>query len=1069
MDWSTTPLGPLETWSNSLRTTVSLCLSSNFPINIVWGSRYNQIYNDGYRVIVAERHPAGMGMAYDECWASAWDAIGQPFERAWAGETSFIENRRMFLTRNGYLEETFFTFSLSPIRDEHGKIAGLFHPVTETTAQMLSERRTRALRELTANTSEARSLEMAFARCIQTLDAYKLDLPFVLLYRMAEDGSEARLVDFTGIAPGMAVSPRVIHISDDSPWPLAAVLNSESVFEVSKLRERYGEFDCGPYPEGANLALAGALRIPGTSAPLGIFIAGISPRSPFGHEYRQHVEQVAAAIATALGNALAYERERKRAEELAELDRVKTQFFSNISHEFRTPLTLMLGPLEDALRLSVAVPEEVRQQLDVAQRNSLRLLRLVNSLLDFSRIEAGRVKATFQPTGLASLTAELASTFRSATERAGLQLNVDCPALPEPVYVDTEMWEKIVLNLLSNAFKFTFEGRISVELKAIGREVELAVADSGTGIEERELPHLFERFHRVEGARGRTYEGTGIGLALVQELVRLHGGKIMVESAPGRGSTFRVRLPLGATHLPAGQIAASRKLASTAVGAEAFVAEALRWLPDEHPSGPLLAMERERGFRTETEHSRRSDATAEIAKVLIVDDNADMRDYVRRLPTGQYDVSIAANGEQALVLALADPPGIVIADIMMPGMDGFALLQALRANPRTRTVPVILLSARAGEEARSEGMEAGADDYLVKPFSARELLARVSAHLKLAQVRKGAEQRLKRVLETEAVGVLFFDHGGTVIDANDVFLRMTGYTRGTIERRELTWRRMTPPEWVAASEEQMRHLTETGRLGPYEKEYFLAEGTRRWMLFAGRDLGDGTISEFCIDITARKCAEEALRDSLAEREALLNELHHRVKNNLQVVTSLLEMQADQVDDSRAFELFNEARNRVVSIASIHELLYRSGAFSKVEIAVYARQLARHLVSFYRIDHRIQVAIEGDGVHMELERAVPYGLLLNELVSNVCKHAFPGERTGQLTIRLAQADGMVRMRVTDTGVGLPKGLDYRNSETLGLQLVHTLAEQLGGSVQFSSQGSGTSVEISVPREPKQGVV
>jgi signal transduction histidine kinase len=389
MDWSATPLGPLDTWPNSLRTTVSLCLASNFPINIVWGPRYNQIYNDGYRLIVAERHPAGMGMAYDECWASAWDAIGQPFDRAWAGETSFIENRRMFLTRNGYLEETFFTFSLSPIRDEHGRIAGLFHPVTETTAQMLSERRTRALRELAANTSEARSLEIAFARCVQTLDAHQLDLPFVLLYRIAEDGSDGRLVEFTGIEAGLPVSRRVIRTDDHGPWPFAAILDSESVIEFSQLRERYGEFDCGPYPEGANLALAGALRVPGRSTPLAIFIAGISPRLPFSHEYRQHVEQVAAAIATALGNAVAYERERKRAEELAELDRAKTQFFSNISHEFRTPLTLMLGPLEDALRFSGGIPEPVQQQLQVAHRNSLRLLRLVNSLLDFSRIEAG--------------------------------------------------------------------------------------------------------------------------------------------------------------------------------------------------------------------------------------------------------------------------------------------------------------------------------------------------------------------------------------------------------------------------------------------------------------------------------------------------------------------------------------------------------------------------------------------------------------------------------------------------------------------------------------------------------
>ena len=218
-------------------------------------------------------------------------------------------------------------------------------------------------------------------------------------------------------------------------------------------------------------------------------------------------------MATAVTNARAYEEERRRSEALAELDRAKTAFFSNVSHEFRTPLTLMLTPLEEVLSKPVGeLADETRALLDVAHRNALRLLKLVNSLLNFSRIEVGRVQACYRPLDLGALTADLASNFRSATDKAGLELIVDCASLPMLIYVDRDMWETIVLNLISNAFKFTFAGKIEISLRPSKEEdaVEFTVHDTGTGIPSEELPRLFERFHRVEGARGRSHEGSGI-------------------------------------------------------------------------------------------------------------------------------------------------------------------------------------------------------------------------------------------------------------------------------------------------------------------------------------------------------------------------------------------------------------------------------------------------------------------------------------------------------------------------------------------------------------------------------
>lgn len=443
-------------------------------------------------------------------------------------------------------------------------------------------------------------------------------------------------------------------------------------------------------------------------------------------------------------------------ERLKELDRLKTQFFANVSHEFRTPLTLMLGPLEDALANADGVlPPGAARNLAVSHRNALRLLKLVNTMLDFSRIEAGRVQASYQPTDIAAFTAELASNFRSACEKAGLRLIVDCaPRLgTDPVYVDRDMWEKIVLNLISNAFKFTLKGEIEVRLDSVGPGARLTVRDTGVGIPSDELPRMFERFHRIEQSRGRTHEGTGIGLALVHELVKIHGGTVSVDSVAGEGSTFRVTVPFGTAHLDPGRIGKVAELASTGVMPSAFIEEALGWLPDEaienrraravDSSMPIKGEPRVPDPAGREPLDNEPEGTGK-ARILWADDNADMRGYVARLLDDRFDVHAVPDGEVALASARAHPPDLVLSDVMMPKLDGFGLLRALRADAELREIPVILLSARAGEESRIEGIEVGADDYLVKPFSARELIARVETHVTTFRIRREAKAALQK-------------------------------------------------------------------------------------------------------------------------------------------------------------------------------------------------------------------------------------------------------------------------------------------------------------------------------------
>jgi len=455
----------------------------------------------------------------------------------------------------------------------------------------------------------------------------------------------------------------------------------------------------------------------------------------------------------------------------------------------------MLGPIEDALadRADALAPSQ-RERLDIAHRNSLRLLKLVNTLLDFSRIEAGSARAAYEPVDLAAYTVELVSGFRSAVERAGLRLLVNCAALSAPVYVDPDMWEKIVLNLLSNAVKFTFEGEIAVTLRQVGDGAELEVRDTGTGIPAAEIPHLFERFHRVRGAQARTHEGTGIGLALVQELARLHGGTVRVASALGVGTTFTVALPLGAAHLPADRVVDAPAARPMAPGSPSYVEEALRWLPDIPDTSDVSPSWND--ARLNPDGGQDGLEAEPTVRILLADDNADMRDYLARLLGVRYSVRAVADGEAALEAALAWAPDLVLSDVMMPRLDGIGLLRALRAAPQTRTTPVILLSARAGEDAAVEGLDAGADDYLVKPFAARELLARVRTHVELARLRaRMAEDRahllaqataarleattrarkLGATIEAMVDGVAIYDTDGRVQQVNAALRALMGW------------------------------------------------------------------------------------------------------------------------------------------------------------------------------------------------------------------------------------------------------------------------------------------------------
>ncbi|MHC5597083.1 MAG: ATP-binding protein [Nostoc sp.] len=866
-DWSKTSLGSTAQWPQSLKTAVRIMLTSRQPMFVWWGEELINLYNDAYKTIIGGKHPEALGQPASYVWREIWDQVGPRAESAMVkNEGTYDEALLLIMERNGYPEETYYTFSYSPVPNDQGDTGGIICANTEDTQRIIGERQLALLRELAARTADARTFDEACTLSASCLESNPYDLPFAMIYLVDPDKQEVFLAGTCCIGQNHVAVPQTVALDSDCVWPFAEVIRTHQAKLISDLEVSFSSLPCGVWERSPHQAIAVPIAPSGQTGKAGILIAGLNPFRLFDDNYQGFIDLVAAQIAASIANAQAYEEERKRAEALAEIDRAKTVFFSNVSHEFRTPLTLMLGPLEETLiNCATLLPVKEREQLEMVQRNGLRLLKLVNSLLDFSRIEAGRVQASYEPTNLATFTAELASVFRSAVERAGMQLSVNCPSLPAPVYVDREMWEKIVLNLLSNAFKFTMSGEIAVSLQWSNDHIEFAVRDTGIGIPAEEIPHLFERFHRVKGAQGRTFEGSGIGLSLVQELVQIHGGTVDVTSVFGIGSCFTVSIPTGYAHLPPDRISAPRTLASTALGAIPYLEEALRWLPEEG-SGEWGVGNREMASSSPTPYSL---LPTPSARILLADDNADMRDYVKRLLSQQYEVESVADGLAALDSARRRVPDLVLTDVMMPGLDGFGLLQALRSDPQTQKVPIILLSARAGEEARVEGLEAGADDYLIKPFSARELLARVEAALKMARLRQEAMEReqglrieaeeAKAHLETVLAGIqdLFYvlDREWRYTFVNEQVAAVVGIQKEDLLGR-IFWEVF--PD-VVNSEFYTQVHRAIAQQTVVQFEYFYP-AWQRWFENRVYPFAEG-VSIFTTEISDRKQAEKALRES----------------------------------------------------------------------------------------------------------------------------------------------------------------------------------------------------------------
>jgi signal transduction histidine kinase/DNA-binding response OmpR family regulator len=763
-DWSATSLGPVEQWTAELRSAVRTVLASKVPMLLWWGSELIQVHNDAFAALLGERHPAALGRPAPDYWAEAWEDMGALAAGVFAdGEAVFAEDRLFFLTRNDYVEETYWTLSYSAIEDDQGAVGGVLVVATEVTARVVDTRRLRTIHELgLVSIAEQGTPADACRAAVAVIARNRAAVPCASVWlREAGDGKRARLVASYGIDPDPAKT-HFQHMRVDDSTAAGRVMmtgHAEFLSNLERWWPQY-EFVAGPLgPARPKASMVVPLTVSGQPRPVGALALGLNPYRSVDDSYRTYFDLVERQFSLLLTDVSAAEADRRRAAELAELDREKTSFFQNVSHEFRTPLTLLLGTLGELLMGRHDLADEDRDALAAARRAALQLERLVDALLDFARAEGGTLEPDREPTDLASLTGELVGMFRAAVEEADLTLAVDISDAAVSVNIDREMWARIVLNLLSNAIKYTESGMISIRLLAADDKVQLAVADTGRGIPLAEQHRIFDRFHRVGSGRGEGPHGAGIGLALVAQLVHAHGGTVTVDSAPGRGSTFTVLIPRGGA-----PDAPPRPLGLPSEAATAVVSGMI-----PRATSPT---------RTTTLGMGSEDAP----RLLLVEDNADLRAYLTRLLAEDgWTVDATADVESAL--SLPEVPDLILSDLMLPGRDGLELVRLVRSVPDRARTPIILLTARAGPESAAEGMQSGADDYITKPFDPRELLARVRVHYELSQLREYAlseaqnkAANLQKALASNrtigaALGILMAEHKITHDDAFELLRR----------------------------------------------------------------------------------------------------------------------------------------------------------------------------------------------------------------------------------------------------------------------------------------------------------
>lgn len=1100
-NWSETSIGAIETWPQSLRTCIRIMLTSRQPIWIGWGKELIKLYNDPYKAIVGGKHPWALGKPASEVWKDIWKDIGPMLKQVMENdEGTYVESQLLIMHRNGYPEETYYTFSYTPIPGDDGGTAGMICANTDDTERIISERQLKTLTQLGKNLTDCKTNQEVIEKTILTVQDNQYDFPFAL-FRTIKN-RKAVLEHSTPLGEYKNIVPDEIDLDSDHPLAntLREAIATRKIQVFDHLKDRVGLLPKGGWEIHPDKVIILPIMTSALKDPFAFLVVGLNPYRLMDENYESFFNLVSDQVSTSFANVHALEEERKRSDALAEIDKAKTIFFSNISHEFRTPLTLLLGPIEDALNDQQTTPGN-KIRLDVAFRNALRMQKLVNTLLEFSRIEAGRMEGQFSPIDICSFTKDLVSGFRSAIEKAEMELKFECGKFSDKVYVDKDMWEKIVLNLVSNAFKYSKKGTITISVNQSGNVAELIVSDTGIGIPEDQLNKIFERFHRVENVEGRSQEGTGIGLAMVKELVRIHSGTIHVQSKYGKGSTFTVRVPLGKDHLPVEKIVESSN-ASLSKYSNAYVQEALKWIPEKNQKDDS-GINKESSAEVNEKESK--------VTILLADDNADMREYVKRLLDNQMHVITAVDGEDAFNKLLQYQPDLVLSDVMMPRLDGFGLLKRIRDHERLKNLPVIFLSARAGEEATIEGLNAGADDYLVKPFSSKELIATVTANIKISRSRLAAQRNLEALFQQAPIPLAILYGAAYKINVvNEGALEIWGKPYEEVINRPLV--EALPEIKNQGIIALLDGVYSTGQ--PFvakEMPVTLIRNQKPEQLFLNfvyspfrNDYGkiEGIIAAG-IDVTEQVIARSKIEDVVEERTVQLNEMNislQQSNNDLQQFAHVASH--DMKEPLRKIKTFtgrllddagtifsDKGRTYIDKVnSSVDRMYYMIDGVLNYSTINAAEEMIEK-VDLNQIVHNIETDLELPIANksatinfknlpvVEGASVLMYQLFYN-LINNSLKFSVDGRPVNIAITSFIKNSGneMVEIHVKDNGIGFPQEFAERIFNTftrlnpkdkfegtgLGLSLCKRIVQRHGGSITAKSEpGKGAEFIVLLP--------
>lgn len=978
-DWDAHPLGPPRDWSGQMRAAVATTLASRFPLVLWLGTEdLFVVYNDAYIEILGDKLDS-FAKPGREVWWDIWDSIAPMLAGVVAtGEATWSRDLMLPMVTAGRRVERYFTFTYSPLIGADGKPFGIFCPSYETTERVLSERRLHLLNTVASAIVESRSIDDAVGVAVRVCAGQPADLSFIAVY--ADDGATGRVTLRGATPPVSALLPG--ELAELTDWDAA----SRTRAEMQVIGDVAGTISGIEAALGADCPQEALVLPLGEASPAGALVVGASPRRPLDTQFEGFCQLLADQLTSTFASIVSYEQERHRADALAELDRAKTAFLTNVSHEFRTPLTLLLGPLDDAL-LDAAPESVLAERLTTAARNARRLQRLVDSLLDFSRIEAGRANAKLVCTDVGALTAQIASSFTELCHRAGLELKLDCaPALAD---VDPAMWETIVLNLLSNAVKYTLRGSISVRVRTESGDCVIAVRDTGVGIGAEDLKLLFERFYRADNVRGRSVEGTGIGLSLVRGLVDLHRGTVEIDSELDHGTTVTIRVPRSTSGAVVDPSPAGPNETNP------YVAEASQWvMPVAEPAAT-------------------PEATRQV--VLIADDNADMRAHLERVLSTHWETVSVADGESALAATRNLRPDAIVTDVMMPGLDGFGFVAAVRADPDLAPTPILMLSARAGAEAVSEGYAGGADDYLPKPFRSQELIDRLASRLSAVgrerdRQRREAQSRLASELVHLDSALQATSSAGGIMDA------LLGSSFGSGDAGAVAI-------GVLDGEDYLRFEYAGDLPAEFRDRYHVVALDAPLIGADVARTGEPMIVTDTFDLPPRY--EHAVRDSAASIRACVSHPLRDGSGRILGVLALLWPQPRQFDAAdldtfaRIAELTSAALDRVRLMAREHEIAIDfqehlldldRGSTAAVVAAVYqpageAMRVGGDWYSVTPLDHSGRIAISvGDVVGHGLAAAIVMSRLRAAVAASALTAGEPDAVLGSLDRYGASVDG-----------------------------------------------------------------